>query len=98
MSALFLRDAFMSSPQVVRARRLGGSDALAFFIAMLCWCGEQQTDGLVPYDMIGDIPGPKSARSRNRALRILEDVELIAIATDGSLQIVPGPNHRWGTR
>lgn len=85
MSWFRLDDGMLGHPKWVRALRAGGSEALHLWVALGTWSSHHLTDGMVPADMLSEIPGPKSKRVRERALKALLGEGLLVQHIDGSV-------------
>lgn len=87
MSWFRIDDGMLDHPKWKRAIRTGGDAALHLWLALGTWCSRHLTDGKVPADMLGEIPGPRGKRTQERAWRALTEASLIVRHIDGSVLV-----------
>lgn len=83
MSYIELDDGILDHPKFIRARKLGGSEAIDLWLGLRSYCAKLLTDGFVPADMLDEVRGPKDQKKRTAALQALREVRLLDEATGG---------------
>lgn len=83
MSYIELDDGILDHPKLIRAAKLGGSEAVHLWLGLRAYCAKLLTDGFVPDDMLDEVRGPKDPRKRAIALQALREVQLLDPAPSG---------------
>lgn len=86
MSRLELDDQILNHDKFIRARKLGGSEAIDLWLGIRAYCGQRLSDGFVPSDMLSEVRGPLNEKKRAAALKVLVDVRLLD-PCDGGFQM-----------
>lgn len=76
MSWIELDDGILEHPKFIRAARVGGSEAIHFWLGLRAYCAKNLTNGRIPGDMLDEVRGPKGG-ARRRALECLVEVGLV---------------------
>lgn len=83
MTWVKLDDSFLNDPRFVRAMRIGQSASVHLYLAMLTWCSRNATRGVVAFDMMPEIRGPRGKKSRELATSALLETKLIKPVSTG---------------
>jgi hypothetical protein len=78
-------DGMLDHPKWIRALRDGGSDALHLWLRLSAWSSRHLTDGVIPADVVDEIPGPRGAKLRAKAQQALVNALLIERQSNGDL-------------
>jgi hypothetical protein len=69
---ILIKEEFVGGPKYRRAVTLGGSDAIAMWLALKCYCSQHpDTQGFVPAEDLAELPG--APRRSGKALQALID-------------------------
>lgn len=90
---ILIKEEFVGGEKWRRAVKLGGSDAIALWVAMKCYCSlHPDTEGFVPDEELDALPGaPRGAR--RRALQALIKCGRLLLAGErgtGLVEVAPG--------
>lgn len=76
MSRLELDDQILNHPKFIRARKIGGSEAIDMWLGIRAYVGQNLSNGFVPADMVDEVRGPVG-KKRVAALKTLTEVGLL---------------------
>lgn len=89
-----VKEEFLTCDKTRRAVEAAGSDAIVMWLAMKAYCSEHLTNGFIPEEEIGKLPGaPK--RRRSRALRALVECGRVDETGQRGAGLVDRTEHGW---